>query len=313
MTIRILIVDAHSLVREGLRMFLVRDLDLEIVGEAADGKEAIEKAYLLRPDLILIDLLLPGQDGIRTIAAIHQSLPLTPVLVLSEVLEPATVTNALRVGASGYLTKDIRASDLRAAVKAAAAGQAQFSPSASTYVLDEVQPSELQHPLTFRERDILRLMVKGHTNKEIAHAFKILEETVERHLRHILAKLGAPGRKNEAHLPTVLKGTMITVYEQDRNLRYTWIYNPLNTCTPEMFIGKTDADFVLYEEAKHLTEIKQRVLQTGKGEHRELQTTSAGGIYRHDLTVDPLYDSKGNIIGVTGTSIAQPREMSVGV
>ena len=190
MPIRILIVDAYRLVREGLRMFLVRDLDLEIVGEAADGKEAIEKASLLRPDLILIDLLLPGQDGIRTIAAIHQSLPLTPIVVLSEIREPAMVTNALRAGAIGYLTKDIRASDLRAAVKAAASGQVQFSPSASAYVLDEVQPSELQQPLTLRERDILRLMVKGYSHKEIAHALKMSEETVERHLTPHPGKTG---------------------------------------------------------------------------------------------------------------------------
>ena len=93
MPIRILIVDAYRLVREGLRMFLVHDLDFDIVGEAADGKEAIEKAVLLRPDLILIDLLLPGQDGISTIAAIHQNLPLASVLVLSEVSQPATVRN----------------------------------------------------------------------------------------------------------------------------------------------------------------------------------------------------------------------------
>jgi two-component system, NarL family, response regulator LiaR len=144
MPIRILIVDSYSMVREGLRMFLLHDLDLEIVGEAADGKEAIEKVYLLRPDLILIDLLLPGQDGIMTIAVIHEGFPLTPVLVLSGVLESATVTNALRAGAIGYLTKDIRASELRAALKAAAAGQAQFSPSVSAYVLDEVQPPELR-------------------------------------------------------------------------------------------------------------------------------------------------------------------------
>ena len=313
MPIQILIIDASRIVREGLRRFLVRDLDLEIVGEAGDGQEAIEKASLLRPDLIVIDLLLPSQEGVRTIAAIHQSLPLTPILVLSQVSEPATVTDALRAGAIGYLSKDIRASDLRAAVKAAAAGQVQFSPSLSTSVLDAVQPSQRQKPLTLREREILRLIVKGYTNKEIVQTLKILEDTVERHLRHILAKLRAPGRKNEAHVPTVVKGTTMTVYDQDRDLRYTWIYNPLKTCTPEMFIGKTDADLVLSEEAKRLTEIKQRVLQTGKGEHRELQTTSAGGIYMHDLTVDPLYDSHGTIIGVTGTSIAQPHENSARV
>lgn len=313
MPIRILIIDAYRIVREGVRLFLAHGLDFEIVGEAADGREATRQASWLRPDLILIDLMLPGQDGISTIAALHQALPSTAIVVLSSVLEPAAIRNALRAGASGYLSKDIRASELRAAVKAAAVGQAQFSPAASASVFVEVRPSELPQPLTLREREILRQMVKGYSNKEISQALEIREVTVERHQRHILAKLGVPGRENEAHFLKAFEETKITVYEQDRDLRYTWIFNPLKTCTPEQFIGKTDADFVLPEEAERLTEIKQRVLQTGKREHRELQTTSPGGIYMHDLTVDPLYDSNGTIIGVTGTSIARPRGSSARV
>lgn len=313
MPIRILIIDAHPMVREGVRLFLARDQDLEMVGEAADGREATRQASWLRPDLILIDLMPPGQDGISTIAALHRALPSTTIVVLSSVLKPDAIRNALRAGASGYLSKDIRASELRAAVKAAARGQAQFSPAASASVFVEVGPSELPQPLTLREREILRLMVKGSSHKEIAQALEIREATVERHQRHILAKLGVPGRESEAHFLTALKETKITVYEQDRDLRYTWMFNPLKTCTPEQFIGKTDADFVLPEEAERLTEVKQRVLQTGKREHCKLQTTSPGGIYMHDLTVDPLYESNGTIIGVTGTSIAEPRGSSARV
>jgi NarL family two-component system response regulator LiaR len=126
MTIRILIVDAYSLVREGLRMFLVHDLDFEIVGEATDEKEAIEKAYLLRPDLIVMDPQLPGQDGIATLAAIRRELPETQIVVLTSPKEGTSVASAMRAGAIGYLTKDIQVSDLRAAIKAAAAGQIQL-------------------------------------------------------------------------------------------------------------------------------------------------------------------------------------------
>jgi two-component system, NarL family, response regulator LiaR len=313
MSIRILIIDAYQMVREGVRLFLAHDQDFEIVGEAADGREATQQASWLRPDLILIDLMPPGQDGISTIAALHQAMPSTAIVVLSSVLNPDAIRNALRAGASGYLSKDIRASELRAAVKAAARGQAQFSPAASASVFVEVRPSELPQPLTLREREILRLMVKGSSHQAIAQALEIREVTVERHQRHLLAKLGVPGRENEAHFLEALKETRITVYEQDRDLRYTWLFNPIRARTPEQIIGKTDADFVLPEEAERLTEVKQRVLQTGKGEHRELQTTSPGGIYMHDLTVDPLYDSNGTIIGVTGTSIAQPRGNSARV
>ncbi|HEX6483502.1 MAG TPA: response regulator [Ktedonobacteraceae bacterium] len=313
MPIRILIIDAYQMVREGLRLFLVHDQDFEIVGEAADGREATRQASWLRPDLILIDLMPPGQDGISTIATLHQALPSIVIVVLSSVLEPAAIRNALRAGASGYLSKDIRASELRAAVKAAARGQAQFSPAASASVFVEVGLPELPQPLTLREREILRLMVKGYSHKEMAQALEIREATVESHQRHILAKLGVPGRANEARFLTALKEAKITVYEQDRDLRYTWMFNPLKTCTPEQFMGKTDADFVLPVEAERLTEVKQRVLQTGKREHCELQTTSPGGIYMHDLTVDPLYYSHGVLIGVTGTSIAQPRGNSARV
>ncbi|HEX6481036.1 MAG TPA: response regulator [Ktedonobacteraceae bacterium] len=313
MPIRILIIDAYQMVREGVRLFLTHDQDFEIVGEAADGREATRQASWLRPDLILIDLMLPGQDGISTIATLHQALPSTVIVVLSSVLEPAAIRNALRAGASGYLSKDIRASELRAAVKAAARGQAQFSPAASASVFVEVRSSELTQPLTLREREILRLMVKGYSTTAICQVLEIREATVERHQHHILAKLGVPGRANEARFLTALKEARITVYEQDRDLRYTWIFNPLRARTPEQVIGKTDADFALPEEARRLTEIKQRILQTGKGEHCEVQTTGPSGINVYDLTVVPLYDSHGVLIGVTGTSIAQPRGSSARV
>lgn len=123
MPIRILIIDHYHLVREGLRIFLARDLELEIVGEAANEKEAIEKAHLLHPDLIIMDPQLPGQDGLATLAAIHHELPQTQIVVLTSPREGNSVVSAMRAGAIGYLTKDIQAKDLRAAIKATTGGQ----------------------------------------------------------------------------------------------------------------------------------------------------------------------------------------------
>jgi two-component system, NarL family, response regulator LiaR len=139
MTIRILIVDDHSMIREGLRIFLVRDLDLEIVGEAADGNEAIEKAQLLQPNVVLMDLSLPAVDGLTAISTILSDLPETKILVLTGApVELDSVASAMRAGAVGYLSKDIHAPELRTAIKAAAAGQIQLSGPVSAYVLDRV-------------------------------------------------------------------------------------------------------------------------------------------------------------------------------
>ena len=138
MTIRILIVDDHSMIREGLRIFLVKDLDREIVGEAADGNEAIEKAQLLQPNVILMDLSLPSVDGLTAISTILNDLPETKILVLTGLLELDSVASAMRAGAVGYLLKDMHAPELRKAIKAAVAGEIQLPDPVSAYVLDRV-------------------------------------------------------------------------------------------------------------------------------------------------------------------------------
>jgi len=194
MAIRVLIVDDHSVVREGLRMFLVRDSDLEVVGEAADGYQALQQARLLRPDVVIMDLLMPIQDGIASTRAIRHELPETEVLALTSVLESASVVEAIRAGAIGYLLKDTQAAELRKAIKAAAAGQVQLSPQASAYLLSAVRTPELLEPLTPREMDVLRLLAQGQSNKEIARILHLVEETVKSHVRHILAKLGVQSR-----------------------------------------------------------------------------------------------------------------------
>jgi DNA-binding NarL/FixJ family response regulator len=194
MAIRVLIVDDHSVVREGLRMFLARDPDLEVVGEAADGAEAIEQAKQLRPDVVVMDLLLPVLEGMAAIRAIRNELPETQVLALTSVLEQTSVVEAIQAGAIGYLLKDTQAIELRTAIKAAAAGQIYLSAQASTYLLGAMRMPERPEPLTPREMDVLRLLAEGRSNKEIARSLYLVEETVKFHVRHILAKLGVQSR-----------------------------------------------------------------------------------------------------------------------
>ena len=194
MAIRVLIADDHSVVREGLRRFLGRDPELTVVGEAADGAEAVELARQLRPDVVLMDLLMPVMDGIAATSAIRKELPETEVVALTSVLESAAVVGAVRAGAIGYLLKDIQAPELRRAIKAAAAGQVQLTPQASVYLLHEVRTPEATETLTERERQVLRLLVLGRSNKEIGRDLQIAEDTVKTHVKHILAKLGVQSR-----------------------------------------------------------------------------------------------------------------------
>src|SRR6202158_685471 len=164
MTIRILLVDDHSVVRKGLRLFLKYDPELEVVGEAADGAEALSLAKELTPDVVLMDLLMPVMDGITATRAIRRELPETEVLALTSVLESASVVDAIRAGAIGYLLKDTQAAALRKAIKAAAAGQVQLSPQASAHLLGAIRTPELPEPLTPREMDVLRLLAQGQSN-----------------------------------------------------------------------------------------------------------------------------------------------------
>src|SRR5256712_9901190 len=142
MAIRIVIADDHSVVRRGLRMFLAMDPELVVVGEAANGEEAVHLARLLLPDIVLMDLLMPVMDGITATATIRRELPDTEVLALTSVLEDASVVSAVRAGAIGYLLKNTEADELRRAIKAAAAGQVQLSPEATARRMREVTAPE---------------------------------------------------------------------------------------------------------------------------------------------------------------------------
>jgi len=199
MPIQVLIADDHSVVRQGLRMFLETDGELQIVGEARDGAEAVQLARRLRPDVVLMDLIMPVMDGINAIKAIRRELPDTEVVALTSVLEDATVVEDIRAGAIGYLLKDTEAHELRRAIKAASAGQVQLSPQAAARLLREVRtPESSPEPLTERETEVLRLLGQGKSNKEIAQALTIADQTVKTHVSHVLDKLGVPSRTQAA-------------------------------------------------------------------------------------------------------------------
>jgi len=198
MTIRILIADDHSVVRQGLRMFLALDADLEVVGEAADGAEALRLTRQLHPDVVLMDLLMPVMDGLAATAAIRSETHETEVLALTSVLEDGAVTGAVRAGAIGYLLKDTQADELCRAIKAAAAGQVQLSPQAAARLMREVRAPESPEALTERETEVLRLLARGKANKEIGAALYIGEKTVKTHVSNILAKLGVQSRTQAA-------------------------------------------------------------------------------------------------------------------
>jgi DNA-binding NarL/FixJ family response regulator len=198
MAIRILIVDDHSVVRQGLRMFLSRDEELEIIGEAENGAQAVALASELRPDVILMDMLMPVMDGIEATGVIRKSQPDTEVIALTSVLEDAAIVGAIKAGAIGYLLKDTQASELRRAIKAAAAGQVQLSPEAATRLMREVRAPESPEQLTEREMDVLKLLAHGKANKEIAQDLVIGEQTVKTHVSNILTKLGVQSRTQAA-------------------------------------------------------------------------------------------------------------------
>jgi len=198
MSIRILIADDHAVVRQGLQMFLGFEDDFEVVGEAANGKQAVELAHQYLPDVVLMDLLMPEMNGIAATEAIRRALPDTEVIALTSVLEDATVVGAIRAGAIGYLLKDTDSAELIRAIKAAAAGQVQLSPKAAARLMREVRVPESPESLTERETEVLRLIAAGMSNKEIAQALVIGEKTVKTHVSNVLSKLGVTSRTQAA-------------------------------------------------------------------------------------------------------------------
>jgi two-component system, NarL family, response regulator LiaR len=198
MTIKVLLVDDHAVVRQGLRMFLSLDPEFEIVGEASNGEEGLALTRELQPDVVLMDLIMPGMDGIAATAVIRRELPATEVIALTSVLEDRLVVDAIRAGAIGYLLKDTNADELCQAIKAAAAGQVQLSPQAAARLMREVRVPDSPETLTNRETEVLRLVARGQSNKEIAATLSITEKTVKTHVSNILDKLDVASRTQAA-------------------------------------------------------------------------------------------------------------------
>ena len=196
-----LVVDDHAVVREGLRAFLELQEGIEVAGEAADGDQAVAEATRLRPDVILMDLVMPHLDGVTAMRALREQLPDARVIVLTSFLDDDKLFPALRSGAAGYLLKNAEPKELARAVRAAHAGEALLDPAVAARVVESLAADGAHDPLdrlTPREREVLVLIGRGFPNKLIARELEVSEKTVKTHVGHVLAKLGVTDRTQAA-------------------------------------------------------------------------------------------------------------------
>lgn len=194
----VFLADDHAVVRQGLRMFLSDDPELSVVGEASNGEDAVRQVLELKPDVVLMDLMMPVLDGIGAITRLRAQLPETEIIALTSVLSDDAVIGAVKAGAIGYLLKEADPEELRLAIKAAAAGQVHLTPKAAARLVREVRAPESPQQLTEREIDVLRMLAGGKANKEIARELTIGEQTVKTHVSNILMKLGVQSRTQAA-------------------------------------------------------------------------------------------------------------------
>jgi DNA-binding NarL/FixJ family response regulator len=199
--IRVLIVDDHAVVREGLRSFLELQDGIAVAGEAADGAEAVAAAERLRPDVVLMDLVMPELDGVEAMRRLRERVPRARVIVLTSFLDDERLLPAIRAGAAGYLLKDAQPQELARAIRTAHGGEALIDPAVAARLVDALaagQRDDRYEELTPREREVLELIGHGYSNKRIALELGAAEKTVKNHVSRVLAKLGVGDRTQAA-------------------------------------------------------------------------------------------------------------------
>jgi DNA-binding NarL/FixJ family response regulator len=200
-TVRVLIVDDHEIVREGLRTVLAQEREVEVVGEASDGERAVSMARLLGPDVILMDLVMPGMGGLEALARIREACPQCQVVVLTNFASDQTVRDAIANGAVGYLLKDVHKTELLQAIRNAQQGRPSLHPEAQRHLMRRVSAPQERHPadeLTPREKSVLELIARGRSNKQIASELQLTEGTVKGYVSAVLEKLGVDDRTQAA-------------------------------------------------------------------------------------------------------------------
>jgi NarL family two-component system response regulator LiaR len=199
--IRVLIADDHAVLREGLRSFLELQEGIEIVGDAADGEEAVALAEQLRPGVVLMDLVMPKLDGVEAMRALRERVPDARVIILTSYIDDDRLLPAIRAGAAGYLLKNAEPQELARAIRTAEAGEALIDPSVAARLVERLATDDRRDDygsLTPREREVLELIGRGFSNKRIAQELGVAEKTVKTHVTHVLGKLGVADRTQAA-------------------------------------------------------------------------------------------------------------------
>jgi DNA-binding NarL/FixJ family response regulator len=196
--IRVLVVDDHPVVRQGLRVFLDLQDDLTVVGEASDGSEVVGLVDELRPDVVLLDLKMPGVDGVETLRMLRDRPDAPRVLVVTSFTDPASVVPAIRAGAAGYVYKDVAPEALAQGIRSVHAGHALLAPDVAALLASGEPRDKGLSDLTEREREVLAELARGRSNREIARGFVLSEKTVKTHVSNILMKLGVADRTQAA-------------------------------------------------------------------------------------------------------------------
>jgi DNA-binding NarL/FixJ family response regulator len=198
--IRVLLADDHALLREGIRALLSRENDLEVIGEAADGREAVTRCRTLRPDVVLMDIAMPGLGGLEAALEIRKESPDTKILVLTQYEDREYVTRFLKAGAAGYVLKKAAGAELASAIRSVFKGGLVLDPQVAREALREPEPApgggteDLYEALTDREKQVLRIVAEGKSNKEVAELLGISVKTAMSHREHVMEKLGLHSR-----------------------------------------------------------------------------------------------------------------------